>query len=70
MNKECPYCNKIKDENEIDKESCVYVHDEKDPKLFVVADDPFCGNDVRINYCPFCGRILREELLEDLETVY
>lgn len=66
---ECPYCSKIKAANEIPQDAWVDLYDEKDPKLLVVADDPFCGNDVRINYCPFCGRKLREELLEDLETV-
>lgn len=64
----CIYCREIEDE--IDWESSIDVFDEKDPKMFVVADDPYCGNEVRINYCPFCGRKLREELLEDLETVY
>lgn len=68
MNKECAYCSEIK--NEYDNTLTVDIFDKNDPKMYVVADDPYCGNDVRINYCPLCGRRLRKKLVEDLETIY
>ncbi len=68
MDKECKYCSNIKDE--YNKKSLVEIIDKNDPKLFVVADDPYCGNEVRINYCPLCGHKLREELLEDLRALW
>ena len=43
-------------------------YDGEEASMFVVADDPYCGNTVEINYCPFCGRRLSKELLEDLYT--
>lgn len=68
MDKECKYCSKIKDEVNI--KLSVDIFDKNDPKMYVVASDPYCGNDIRINYCPLCGHKLREELLEDLEALW
>ncbi|MBR3337158.1 MAG: hypothetical protein IKG26_09040 [Bacillus sp. (in: Bacteria)] len=68
MDKECKYCSNIKDVANI--KLAVDIFDKNDPKMYVVAGDPYEGNDVRINYCPLCGNKLREELLEDLEVMY
>lgn len=68
MDKECRYCNNIKDNR--NNKLPIDIFDKNDPKMYVVAGDPYCSNDVRINYCPLCGRRLREELLEDLEIMY
>lgn len=64
--KGCFWCKDMLDKS--DGELSIY--DKNDPKMFVVADDPYCSNEVRINFCPCCGRRLREVLLEDLETLY
>ena len=63
----CKFC-KYECKNEDETVHIDYIGGE--PELFVVADDPYCGNSVEINYCPFCGRRLREKLLEDLYTKY
>lgn len=64
--KGCFYCKDILDDYDGD----LSIYDKNDPKLTVIADDPGCGNDVRINFCPCCGRRLREVLLEYLDTLY
>lgn len=66
-NKEgCEFC-KDGCSNEDNTVSITYDED-GEANLHVVADDPYCGNEVEINYCPFCGRRLRKELLDDLYT--
>lgn len=64
--KECPCCKDIPDEHHGE----LSIYDKDDPKMFVAADDPYCGNSVRINFCPCCARRLREVLLEDLDTLW
>lgn len=57
--KECIWCKDIKDDDEEDS-----IYNKNDPRLFLVSSDPYEAAEARINFCPWCGRRLREVLIE------
>ena len=65
----CDFCDKIFDSLETYKDSKYYNWDESDiiyrngnsTYLYLLCDDYYYNRSMRINYCPMCGRNLKEE---------
>ena len=67
----CDFCNKIYNASELkkqywgDREVCNCVTKNKNDEEYYLwnecVDDYYTGNIMKINYCPVCGRKLKDE---------